>query len=339
MIFIKLFRTKYSVIGVIIVISFIAAYYNSSGISSVKTENDTLKTQSVGYKFISNFTNANRRTGLGKQCKKHQLRNNSLYKFADKHFVKTYVKSIIPDIRIASEYAYVSASVDITNEFISKLPNIYVMKPNHMCGETIIVKDGQTKCYTNLAECFSCKTKGLLYCFRKNCNIWLNKVYSKGFETYYESIKRKCIFEEYLETDGHRPIDYKIHTYNGKAYIVQIDDTLENGYLVDYFTPNFKRINMERTPGNWPRNNSRTQPKFWSKMLNYTKSLAKPFKMMRIDFFGFKGEFGFAEFSPSPNGCNTRYVPSVYETFFGIVVENPDMNIDPESVLLLETNQ
>ena len=210
------------------------------------------------------------------------------------------------------------------------------MKPNHMCGETIIVENGKARCHTNVAKCLPCKENGLSACLRHNCKLWLNSIYSKGYETYYEQIKRQCIFEEFLSTDGELPIDYKIHTYNGIAYVIQVVEILRQGRLINYFTPNWKRINMGRTPENWPTKSNRPKPKFLTKMIHLTNILAKSFKMMRIDFFVFGNEFSFAEISPSPNGCHTRYTPYIYDKFYGYIIKHPGYEIDPESVLSLE---
>ncbi|CAC5378217.1 unnamed protein product [Mytilus coruscus] len=55
-------------------------------------------------------------------------------------------------------------------------------------------------------------------------------------------------------------------------------------------------------------------------MLRHAEILSQPFIMMRMDFFAFDNKYVFAEFTPSHHGCNGRFIPSVIESYFNLLI-------------------
>ncbi|CAG2232399.1 unnamed protein product [Mytilus edulis] len=124
--------------------------------------------------------------------------------YADKHWARLYVQRVTPDLKTAVEYAFVTKSKDISQDIISKLPNKFIFKPNHMSGGLAIIEANKvTKCTSAYyRNCPSCNGIDLLQCLQKICDLWLQIVFNPGKEKYYQYIPPKCMFEEYLGSSG-----------------------------------------------------------------------------------------------------------------------------------------
>ncbi|XP_052089111.1 uncharacterized protein LOC127725834 [Mytilus californianus] len=270
-------------------------------------------------------------------CAEHQLSNLTYTKYADKHWARLYVQSVTPNLKTAVEYAVVTKSKDISQDIISKLPNKYIFKPNHMSGGLAIIEGNKvTKCTSAYyRNCPSCKGIDLLQCLQKICDLWLQIVFNPGKEKYYQYIPPKCMFEEYLGSSGF-PMDYRVFTFHGKPYFIQVDETKDGRHTHDFFTPKWKRIQMREVPEIYPVNSLAKQPPFFQEMLRYAEILSQPFIMMRMDFFAFDDQYVFAEFTPSHHGCKGRFIPSVIENYYNLVIDNPSAYSDPEVVLQLK---
>ena len=294
-------------------------------------ENDVTKARQISGNDI------NQSIGFHHWCREHQLKNMSYSPYTDKHLAKQYVNKVAPGLKTAIEYAYVTNAQNITSELLARLPENYLLKPNHMCGELVIKKGNTFKCKpNNCGECSSNPVK----CLQKLCASWLRTTYSKGFELYYSAISPKCMFEELLGGNNTVLEDYRVFTFHGKPFFVNIDHDILSRHTRDVFTPRLKRLAMTTKPNDldFPRQDHFEKPVFFEKMLKFAALLSKPFLFMRMDFFGIGDTIAFSEFSPSPQGCHGYYEPDAIEKYYGSVAENPEKYFDPEyAVKLCET--
>ena len=105
------------------------------------------------------------------------------------------------------------------------------------------------------------------------------------------------------------PVDYKIYCFNGEPLYIGnfIERNMEEGTLIrGYFdldwnpSPVFKYADqMDVTK--FPR------PVNLENMIEYAKTLSKPFPFVRVDFYNVDGEVIFGELTFTPTGCLGAY--------------------------------
>ena len=197
---------------------------------------------------------------------------------SDKILVRKYVEEIIGVeylIPILGEWEKFD---DIDFE---KLPDKFVLKCNHASGTNLIVNSKN--------ELDIPKEKSV---FDK----WMAQDYSKeNFEFNYRNIHRKILAEKLLETNnGEDLIDYKLHVFNGKVRLIQVDidrhhNHRRNLYLPDWtylpysiLYPTASEINIEK-------------PGCLDEMIDLAQKLGKQFIYVRVDFYINKDQIWFGE--------------------------------------------
>ena len=173
-----------------------------------------------------------------------------------------------------------------------KLPNQFVLKTNHGCGTNIIC--------TN-------KDKLDIEATKKQLKSWLEIDFGKPYnERHYSKIKKCIIAEELLHT-GDFPVDYKIHCFNGEPYCFlfypkHTDKTCERiSFSLDW-QRRFYIKGEEQYQYTVPCPNN------LEKMLEYARTLSKPFPYVRIDFYESDGHLYLGEFTFTPFSNIMEYV-------------------------------
>ncbi len=190
-------------------------------------------------------------------------------RLSDKYYVRDYIKGEIGEKYLVPLYGVWKTFDEID---FDQLPNRFVLKCNHGSGTNAIVKSKSLLDYTNLKEKFT---------------DWLsmNYAFENGFELQYKDIEPCIIAEQYLESEcGGEPFDYKVHVFNGKARIIQVDidrhqNHKRNIYSLDWTFipcsidyPNAPEIIIER-------------PECLDELIKLSQKLGEGFIYVRCDFY------------------------------------------------------
>jgi hypothetical protein len=225
---------------------------------------------------------------------------------ADKYLVREYIKNKIGEKYLIPLFHV--TSVPSQKDF-EKLPRTFVMKANHGSSMVKIIHDINKE---NIADLISI------------CSSWLKENhYQITKEPQYKNIKRKIIFEKFLEgVNGSLPMDYKFHCFEDKVEIIQID--------IDRFT-NHRRIlydkAWERMPFHWstwkngkeksPQGGDIAKPKNLDEMITIVELLARDFNYARIDLYNLDGVIYFGEITLHPGSGWERITPQKFDKILG----------------------
>ncbi len=213
-------------------------------------------------------------------------------KLVDKYEVRKYIAKTIGEQYLIPLLGVYDSFDDID---FDKLPNQFVLKPNHTSGDIYICKDKSTIDFNEL---------------RKKVNKWLKrKYYYIHREWPYKNVKPRIICEELLQTnDGRLPNDYKFHCFNGEPDNVMVCIERDTGNPKFYFFDKrwtLLRYNIRGV--NTPRGFSLEKPKQIDKMFEIAKELSRGFPFVRIDLYNENERVYFGEFTFFPqSGFDTN---------------------------------
>lgn len=215
--------------------------------------------------------------------------NTDLDKYAllaDKLAVRTFIKERIGEKYLTKLYGIYDFADEIT---LDTLPNSFVLKTNHGCGNNIVVKDKGE---------FDLESAG------KKLSYWKQFPYGNlTGQIHYSRIRPKIFAEEYLkQSDSHDilPFDYKFFCYKGEPkYILYY----EGRALNQHETPNMLfDLNWNPIPHAVlrPILHEIPKPESLNEMILCAKKLSFGFDFVRVDFYeiGKKPIFGEMTFTP-----------------------------------------
>lgn len=210
---------------------------------------------------------------------------------ADKYLVRDFVKE--------------KGCADVLNELYgkwddandidwSKLPNSFVLKANHSCGQVILVKD---------------KNKLDINHTIKQLNSWMKTVYGySGAQLHYTKIK-PCIIAEKLFINKTEPdkslIDYKVWCFHGEPHYVEVifnrtaHKYSESLYDLDWNNISDLAYNKETTPNTGAE---MAKPLSFDKMIETAKILSKDIPQVRVDFYDIDDKTVFGEMTFTAGG-------------------------------------
>lgn len=208
---------------------------------------------------------------------------------ADKYRVREYIESKGYGNILVKLYGKWDKADDID---FDQLPQSFVLKTNHGCGEIILVKD---------------KTKIDITAIKKKIQKYLDTPFGvENAEPHYLKIKPCIIAEELLTPDTNFSsslIDYKFYCFNGKPVACGVfydrDIELHRNNITPY------DMNWNKHP-EWRRNNTNTtireipRPITLEQMIKACNELASEFPFVRMDFYEVNGKLYFGEFTFTP---------------------------------------
>lgn len=200
-------------------------------------------------------------------------------KCEDKYLMRSYVEEHGYGECLPKLYGVWERTEDID---FSMLPDSFVMKTNHGCGDVMICRNKH-----NLDE------KHVRRDFRRMLRI------PYGYNAaalHYTRIKPCVLAEEVLENDfgelSSSLVDFKVWCINGKAQsILIVYNRGANGgkYSLDLYDIHWNRIDcyFNKKAGFVFDEESKfsSRPECLSKMLEIAENLAKPFPQVRVDFY------------------------------------------------------
>ena len=211
-------------------------------------------------------------------------RNPKYTNLTDKFKVRKYISKtigqeyLIPLLGVYNSYDEID---------FNKLPNEFVLKPNHTSGDIFICKDKSKIDYGKL---------------EKEVNNWLKKnYYWTSREWIYKNIKPRIICEKYMvDESGTELKDYKFMCFNGEPRIIQVMSGRNNGsYNINHFDLEWNKIEIPRK-GHKESAKIIKKPENLERMISISKELSNSISFVRIDFYNIEGRIYFGEITLFP---------------------------------------
>lgn len=225
----------------------------------------------------------------------------------DKYEVRDYIEQCgLDDILVKLYGVWENASdIDFNN-----LPNNFVLKATHGCGDVLIVED---KNKLNISE--------VIDDFNKDVNTVYGALESAH---HYMRIQAKIIAEELLKDDtGKSVIDYKFWCFNGKPHFIFVGSNRTNTtldiMLYDLLWkehPEYLLFDNEHLHGS-----PIPKPKNLDKMIEVAEKLAAPFECVRVDLYNIRGKIYFGELTFTSYGGLMDYFTDEFQLLAGSIID------------------
>lgn len=220
-------------------------------------------------------------------------------KCADKYRVREYVRHKIGEKYLIPLLFQSYDIKDVAPQNIGKEP--YIIKTNHDNGGGVIVRN---------------KNDIDWYKVRKELKNKIEKnYYYLGKEWQYKNIK-PCVIAEQLLLDENNeiPSDYKLHCFNGKVEIIQVDTGRFTNHERHLHDRNWGLINCQ-----WFYKSGKGVEKPFNidEMIDVAEKLSEEFIFARIDFYSVKGKLYFGEITFHPGSGWEFFEPVKYDYFYG----------------------
>lgn len=228
---------------------------------------------------------------------------NSLFTIcADKYLVREYVKEKIGEEYLIPLYL---VTEKLTLEQWKKLPNSFVVKPNHDSGNVELVRNKQNLNKKEVKKIIEKMNLALKINFG-----WLS------LEKHYIGIKPKIIIEKLLLTkDNEIPLDYKFHCFKEKILIQVIERDFYNHKIkMNYLNERLEKLNFE-TGGEILKEVK--IPNNLNQMLKLAKKIREDFDYVRVDFYNVDGKIYFGELTFTPFSGLENFNPKEWDKKWG----------------------
>lgn len=227
---------------------------------------------------------------------------------ADKYKVREYLESLGYDKYLPKLYGVWEKASDID---FSCLPNSFVIKTNHGCGEVIVVSD-KSKTNENL--------------IRKKMEAYLSEQYGVWTaEPHYLKIKPLILAEEKLPNtspDSSAMVDYKIFCSWGKPLFLDIcyDRNSDTHHANEtWYDPEWNKHDEWHTASYLP--SSITRPLSLDIMYDICNKIAIDMPLVRIDFYDVDGKPYIGELTFTPNGYNPECLTPEVQRMIGDMID------------------
>lgn len=228
---------------------------------------------------------------------------------ADKYLVREFVKERGLGHLLNDLYG-VFENIDDIN--LDKLPNEFVIKVTHGCGQNIICKD-KSKLNWDLEK--------------KKLKKWLKENhYYKSLEWVYRDIKPRIIIEKLIQTaDGKPPKDYKIFCFNGEPKFLFVASDRGIATKFDFYDCDWNLLDVKQ---HYP-NSGKVLPKpnKLEEVLNYSRILSKGFPHVRIDFYIENDVIIFGECTFFHFSGTQKFEPNEFDYKIGEYLDLTNMNL------------
>lgn len=226
-------------------------------------------------------------------------------KMVDKYDAKEIVANAI-----GNEYIIPTLGIweKIEEIDFDSLPESFVLKTTHDSHSVIICKEKKD---FNFAQARESLQRSLRY----------NYFYG-GREWPYKSVKPRIIAEEYVPGDETGLTDYKIHCFNGEPQFVLVCRNRYTGAGLQevFYDLSWKKIPVKR-PECCDEIIDIEQPESLNEMLDIAENLSSGIPFLRVDFYQYKGNVYFGEFTFFPASGYKHFVPETYDNYFGSLLD------------------
>lgn len=237
---------------------------------------------------------------------------------SDKYLVRDYVKQCNLEEILVKLYGVWEHATDID---FDELPDKFVMKGNHGCGDITIVTD---KANLNRQQ--------VIHRYEKDLK---EKYGAIEAGLHYLRIEPRVIAEELLENDPETArissslIDYKIWCFNGKPYYVWICKNRSGHHketmLYDTeWNPHPEYLIYDK---GYVKGNLIPQPKNFDKMLDYAAILSQPFPVVRVDMYNLIGKIYFGELTFTGYGGLMTHYTTEFQNMAGELIDVSNVKV------------
>ncbi len=218
---------------------------------------------------------------------------------ADKLAVRDHVAERIGEDYLIPLLRIFAKSDELVPERMPDPP--FVLKGNLDQGSVVIVRDIGAADWPFIRA----RMKRVL---RKN-DYW------KEREWQYGGSGRRIIVEKaLLLPDGRPPPDFKLHCFNGKALIIQIDQDRYEGHKRVLYDRAWNIIEAEWSH---PMGRPIDKPAQVSRLIDLAEQLAREFDYVRVDFYLFEDRIYFGEMTFHPQAGFAPFRPASFDLAFG----------------------
>lgn len=242
--------------------------------------------------------------------KKLYDRNPLIPVVADKYKVREYARRIL-GVKKAEEILVPLLYVTDRPESIpfDKLPEEYIIKPNHGSGWYIIVE--KERVFIPKKKTGVRRDEIVLYCRR-----WLNKTYGvKEHEWAYQPIKKRIVIEKLIkDKNGKLPTDYKFFIIHNKCYLIQVIYDRFSNKTLGMYTPDWEYLNVKGKAKQSPPD---LKPHFLEKMIEISEKLGSLFDAIRVDFSLVDDRFYLSELTNYHQEGRIRWRPVSFDFELG----------------------
>jgi len=227
---------------------------------------------------------------------------------ADKYEVRQYVAE-----KIGEEYLIPIVGVWDKFEDIDfdKIPNQFVLKPNHTSGNVFICTDKYKVDYKAL---------------KKEVDKWMKREYYWVHREWpYKNIKPRIICEKYMvDESGIELKDYKFFCFNGKVKFFKVDFNRFSDHRANYYDLNKKLLYFGevKCPPDYQRKLELPSNIYDMVILAEQLSRGKPF--LRVDFYNISGRIYFGEITFFPASGFGKLEPDEWDYKLGSWIELPN---------------
>lgn len=237
---------------------------------------------------------------------------------ADKYAVRTYIKDKVGEEYLVPLYFMTKNPQDISPEKLPDEPCI--VKTNHDSSGGIVIRNKNGVNWSEIQKTLKKRMKV--------------NYYYHGKEWQYRDIEPCIIVEKLLKgKDGGFPFDYKLHCFNGKVNMIQVD---VNRFSNNHFR-NWYNTNWEREPYKWssplpngkhtdPSPQDVERPATLEEMIRLSEIIAKDFVYVRVDWYDVEGQLYFGEVTFHHDGGSRPILPREWDVKLGNKLILPQEN-------------
>jgi hypothetical protein len=232
---------------------------------------------------------------------------------ADKLQAREYVHNIVGAQYLVPLYQVLENGSQLD---LSILPGSFVLKASHSSGLVRFIRD---KSAENESE------------LRALVGGWMREShYYETKERQYRDIKPLVLVEELLTDDaGNIPLDYKLHCFNGKVEIIQVDidrfgDHRRNLYDAKWNLLPFTWSPWGKQGPRYPNGRVVEKPRGLAQMMSIAETLSREFDYIRVDLYYLRDHIYFGELTLHMEGGWGRFCPGSYDAYYGQRLELGD---------------
>lgn len=233
--------------------------------------------------------------------------NELAIKCSDKYLVREYVSECGLENNLAELIGVYNNANEIKWD---SLPEKYVLKCNHGCRYNVVVTD--KKSINPIKE-------------TKKLNKWLKEKfgYFNG-EIHYNKIKPKIICEKYL---GDNLSEFKLYCLNGKVkFMYCVVNPNKENEMETFFDGQGKILDVKNALN--PIYSEAKAPDCYNQLVEMSEKLAKPFPLVRVDWYIKDGNIYFGELTFTPFGGLLKFDPDKYDDIFGEMLDISELVVN-----------
>ena len=217
---------------------------------------------------------------------------------SDKVLVRDYVKD-----KIGEEYLIPLIGVynNVDEIDAATLPNEFVIQCNHDSSSTHIIHN-KTQLDKKMLKFYKNRIKENYYHYTR--------------ERHYRNINPKILITKLLKDDKEQEIkDYKIFVFNGEPKYIQVDSTRFSNHQRSLYDLNWDRLDTKFRYEYCDPNPDR--PEKLEEMLDLSRTLAKDFYFVRVDFYIVNNKVYFGELTFTPVSGFEKFEKDEWDLEFG----------------------